>query len=154
METVSVGCRLPNGLRIEVGFTVSDKGEGGAPFAMYRKLPSYGSHLLRGTNQQLLVRDQTRKVVAMLPNQRDREPYINHNVPKDIWDRWYKLNDKSWFITSGNIFLVPKTDSSTVKAVTLDNAAKSKPIFEPIDPSQTMKLENHEISRVPKETEE
>lgn len=153
METVSVGCRLPNGLRLEVGFSVSQKGEGGAPFAMVRKLDSYQTYLLRGTNQHLIVRDPTRKAIAVLPNQRGREPFINHGVPKDLWDAWVKANsDKngkpiSWFLTSGQIFLVPKTDPSTIKAASVDAAGRSKPIFEPLDPAEKMQLENNAITK-------
>lgn len=154
METVAIGCRLPNGLKLEVGFSVSQKGNGGAPFAMVIKGESYASFTLRGTNQHLIVRDQTRKPVAVLPNQRGREPYINPNVPKDLWERWKKENAKSWHLTSGQIFEVPKNDASTVKAATVDASAKSKPIFEALDPAATVKLENTEISRVPKEDEE
>lgn len=147
METVTIGCRLPNGLKLEVGFAVNDKGNGGAPFAMVRKLDSYGTYTLRGTNQHLIVRDQTRKAVAVLPNQRGREPFINPNVPKDIWERWAKDNAKSWHLTSGQVFLVPKNDASTVKAVALDAAAKSTPLFDPLDQSEKMQLENTAITK-------
>lgn len=147
METVSIGCRLPNGLRLEVGFSVSQKGNGGAPFAMFVKSESYATHLLKGTNQHLIVRDQTRKPVAVLPNQRGREPYINHGVPKDLWERWKKDNSKSWHLTSGQIFEVPKNDKSEIKAAALDASAKSKAIFEPLDPTETVKLENTAITK-------
>lgn len=152
-EVVSIGCRLSNGLKLEVGFSVSEKGGGGAPFAMVRKLDNYACFTLCGTNQHLIVRDQTRKPVAVLPNQRNREPFINPNVPKELWERWVKENSKSWHLTSGQVFLVPKNDPNTVKAAALDAAAKSKPIFEALDPSDVMKLEDNTISRVPKEEE-
>jgi hypothetical protein len=146
-EMVSVGCRLPNGLRLEVGVTVSQKGNGGSPFAMVVRAEDYQTVLLRGTNQHLIVRDQTRKPVAVLPNQRDREPYINHNISKAFWDRWCKENAKSWHLATGQIFAVPKNSPSEVKAASIDAAAKSKPIFQALDPSATMKLEAVEITK-------
>jgi hypothetical protein len=147
-ETVSVGCRLPNGLKLEVGFSVSQKGNGGAPFAMVTKAENYASHILRGTNQSLIVRDpQTRKPVAVLPNQLNREPFINHGVPKEFWERWCKDNAKSWHLTSGQIFFVPKADESTAKAATMDAKAKSGAIFEPLDPSKKMQLENNVLTK-------
>lgn len=149
-EMVSVGCRLPNGLRLEVGFSVSEKGDGGAPFAMVRKLDNYRQWLLRGTNQHLIVRDQTRKPVAMLPNQANREPYVNQ-VPKSLWDEWVRKNSKSWHLLSGNIFVIPKTSPSEVKATVLDAAAKSKPIFEPMDPSKKMVIEDVTIAKLEEE---
>jgi hypothetical protein len=143
-ETVSIGCRLPNGLKLEVGFSVSQKGNGGAPFAMVTKAENYDCYTLRGTNQHLIVRDQMRKPIAVLPNAREREAYINLNVPKDLWDRWVKENPKSWHLTSGNIFLVPKNE---VKAASLDAAAKSEPIFQALDQKAVMKLENTAITQ-------
>lgn len=150
-EVVSVGCRLPNGLKLEVGFKVNERGDRGAPFAMVRKLDSYASFTLRGTNQSLIVRDQTRKPVTVLPNPKTREAYINPNVPKELWERWAKDNAKSWHLTSGQIFLVPKNDASTVKAVSLDAAAKSAPLFQPLDPAEKMKLENNVLTQLEKE---
>lgn len=152
VEMVSVGCRLPNGLKLEVGFKVNERGERGAPFAMVRKLDNYDSFVLRGTNQRLIVRDASRKPVAVLPNTRNREAFINQ-VPKDLWDRWAKDNAKSWHLTSGQIFVVPKNDASTVKAAGIDAGAKSKPIFEAIDPAEKMKLENNVLTQLEKEEE-
>lgn len=146
MEMVSIGCRLPNGLRLEVGYSVNDSGRGGSPFALYRKHEDYQSFTLKGANQHSIVRDPQGKPLAMLPNQANREPVINM-VPKDIWDRWFKEHSKSWHVTSGQVFLIPKTDAGTVKAVVLDAKGKSAAIFEPIDPTKTMKMEDHSITR-------
>lgn len=154
-EMVSIGCRLPNGIQLEVGFSVSQKGEGGAPFAMVTKQENYRQQLIKGTNQHLIVRDQTRKAVAVLPNQMNREPYITQ-VPKSFWDEWVRKNPKSWHLTSGNIFVVPKASlnevKATVQATALDAAAKSAPIFEPMDPSKKMKIED--VTIVKREDEE
>jgi hypothetical protein len=152
-EVVAIGCRLPNGLKLEVGFKVNERGDRGAPFAMVRKLDSYDSFVLRGTNQRLIVRDASRKPVAVLPNARNREAVINPNVPKDLWERWKKDNAKSWHLTSGQIFEVPKNDATTVKAVSLDAGAKSKAIFEPVDPAAKMKLENNVLTQLEKDEE-
>lgn len=148
-EVVSVGCRLPNGLRLEVGVKAGGHGKegGGAPFAMVIKGEDYATHLLKGTNQHLIVRDPTRKPVAVLPNALNREPYINTDVPKALWERWCRENAKSWHLTTGQIFLIPKNDASTVKAVALDAAAKSPNIFEPLDPSKKMKVGNDLIMK-------
>lgn len=152
VEMVSVGCRLPNGLKLEVGFKVNERGDRGAPFAMVRKLDNYDSCVLRGTNQRLIVRGPDRKAVAVLPNARNREAYINQ-VPKDLWERWKKENAKSWHLSSGQVYEVPKNDASTVKAASLDAGAKSKNIFEPIDPAEKMKLENNVLTQLEKEEE-
>lgn len=148
METVSVGCRLPNGYVLEVGFSVNQPARGGgAPFAMYTKHEDYATFTLRGTNQHLIIRDASRKPIGTLPNQANREPYINENVPKALWDRWVKENPKNWALKSGQIFLIPSKDAATAKAAGLDAKAKSKNILEPVDPTATMKIENHAITR-------
>jgi hypothetical protein len=146
-ETVSIGCRLPNGYRLEVGFSVNDPGKGGAPFALYRKHEDYQVFVLKGLNQRSLLRDAQGKPFATAPAQIGREPFINQGVPKDFWDRWVKENPRSWALKTGQIFLVPKTDTSTTKAVVLDAKAKSPEVFAPLDPGVTMKIEANEISK-------
>lgn len=150
-EMVSVGCRLPNGYRLEVGFSVSQKGDGGAPFAMYTKHDDYQVHVLRGLNQHSIIRDESGKPFAVKPSQMNREPVVNQ-VPKAFWDRWVKEHsDKNgkptaWVLTSGNVFALPK-DTSSAKAAIMDAKAKSPNLFEPINPSDVMKIEDHTITR-------
>ena len=146
-ETVSIGCRLPNGYRLEVGFSVNDPGKGGAPFALYRKHDDYAAFTLKGTNQRSILRGPDGKPIGTAPSAIGREPLINHNVPKDLWDRWVAANPKAWALKTGQIFLVPKTDSSTVKAVTLDAKAKSPAILEPLNPKDKMKIDAFEIQQ-------
>ena len=145
-EMVQVGCRLPNGYVLEVGFTVNDKGTGGAPFAMYRKGKDYKAITLRGLNQRTIIRGPDNKPLALAPAQIDREPYIN-TIPKDFWERWKKENAEQWALTSGQIFEIPRGDGTQLKAVTLDAKSKSANIFEPISQTAVTKIENHEILR-------
>lgn len=145
-EMVQVGCRVPNGFVLEVGFTVSDKGEGGAPFAMYRKSPGYKAITLKGLNQRSIIRGPDNKPIALSPAQIGREPFIN-TIPKDFWERWKKENADQWVLTAGQVFEIPKgNDMTSVKAVSLDAKAKSPNIFEPISRESAMKLEDFTIS--------
>lgn len=144
-EMVTIGCRLPNGLRLEVGYTASTRRGNGAPFARYSKNKDYRELLLKGANQHLVIRDpSTRKIVSTLPARRTSEPYLN-TVPKDFWDRWVKDHPDSWFITSGQLFVVPKPDD--LEAVTMDAAAKSDPIFRPMDPTEVVDLDGAKIEK-------
>lgn len=145
-EMVQVGCRLPNGYVLEVGFTVNDEGKGGAPFAMYRKGKDYKAVTLRGLNQRSIIRGPDNKPIALSPAQINREPYIN-TIPKDFWERWKKDNAEQWVLTSGQIFEIPKGDGTQLKAATLDAKSKGPNIFEPISQTETMKIENNEILR-------
>ena len=144
-EMIQIGCRLPNGIVLEVGFTVNDEGKGGAPFAMYRKGRDYKAVTLKGLNQRSLIRDpQTNKPFAVSPAQIDREPFIN-TIPKAFWDRWIKDNAEQWVVTSGQIFVIPRGDGTQAKAASLDAKSKGPNIFEPIDQGAKMKIENNEI---------
>ena len=149
-EFVQVGCRLPNGYVIEVGFTVNNEGKGGAPFAMYRKGKDYKSFTLKGCNQRSIIRDAQGKPMAMAPAQVGREHVVN-NVPKDIWDRWIKDNSEQWVVTAGQIFVIPKGDPSTGKAVALEAKAKSPELFAPIAQDSVMKLEDNTIRKLEKD---
>jgi hypothetical protein len=148
MEMVNVGCRLPNGVTLEIGYTASVKGQGrGAPFARYSKNPDYQSFTIKGANQHLLVRDpSTRKIVTTLPARRTSQPFINQ-VPKEFWDRWNKEHPASWYLASGQLYVIPKTDAETVEAVTIDAQAKSDPIFRPLDPMQVVDLDGAKIEK-------
>ena len=143
---VQVGCRLPNGYVLEVGFTVNDEGKGGAPFAMYRKGRDYKAITLKGLNQRSLIRGPDNKPIAVAPAAIGREPFIN-TIPKDFWERWKKENAEQWVMTAGQIFEIPKGDGSQAKAAALEATAKGANVFEPIDQGKVMKLENNEIMR-------
>lgn len=145
-EMVQVGCRLPNGYVLEVGFTVNNEGKGGAPFAMFRKGRDYRAVTLKGLNQRSIIRDVENKPIAISPAQIGREPMINA-IPKDFWDRWLKDNAEQWVVTSGQIFAIPKGDSTTAKAAVLDAKSKSPNVFEPLDQDAVMKIEDHGISK-------
>lgn len=146
-ETVTIGCRLPNGIRLEIGYTASQKPSGGAPFARYTKGKNYQEVLIKGANQHLVIRDpSTRKIVSTLPARRTSEPFLN-TVSKDFWDQWTKEHPDNWYMASGNLFVVPKVDAETIEAATMDASAKSDPIFRPMDPTQIVDLDGAKIEK-------
>jgi hypothetical protein len=141
METVRIGCRLPNGITLEVGYQTSVKGSGGAPFVQYRKLADYKAITLKGTNQHLIVRDAAGKPLMTHASQRGREPFINENVPADFWQRWVAEHKDSPLLTGGQLFVVPKP--ADAKAVGADAKATSPALFEPMDPTQSFRVEGN-----------
>lgn len=148
MELVTVGCRLPSGMTLEIGYTANVRGGNGRqPFARYSKNRDYQSFTLKGTNQHLLVRDpQTRKVLTLLPGRQNAEPFINQ-VPKDIWDRWCKEHAGSWLLVQKQLFVVPKNDGAEIEAVSLDAQATSKPIFQPLDPASVIDFDGAKVEK-------
>lgn len=146
-ELVTVGCRLPSGITIEVGYTASVRGGGGRqPFARYVKGRDYQSFTLKGSNQHLIVRDQTRKVVALLPSRQNAEPFINQ-VPKDLWDRWCKEHAGSWLLQQKQLYVVAKNDGTEIAAASMDAQAASKPIFQPMDPNAVIDLDGTKVEK-------
>lgn len=147
-EMVTVGCRLPSGITLEVGYTASIRGGNGRqPFARYSKNSDYQSVTLRGSNMHLLVRDpQTRKIVTTLPSRQNAEPFINQ-VSKDFWDRWTKEHAGSWLLVQKQLFVIAKNDATEIEATKIDAQATSKPIFQPIDPNAVLDLDNVKIEK-------
>ena len=146
-EMVTVGCRLPSGITLEVGYTASVRGGNGRqPYARYVKGPKYQSVTLKGSNQHLIVRDQSRKVVALLPGRQNAEPFINQ-VPKDFWDQWCKEHSTSWLLTQKQLYVVAKNDGTEIAAATMDAQAASKAIFQPMDPNEVIDLDGAKVEK-------
>lgn len=145
-DTVTIGCRLPNGIELEVGYETTVVGSGGAPYTRYRKLSDYKAVRLKGTGQHLILRDPLGKPVGQtLPGKRDAEPFYNHGVPVDFWQRWVSEHKDSPLLLKGQLFVVPKPGDTA--AVTKDAKAISPNIFQPLDPTQPFKTETHAIEK-------
>jgi hypothetical protein len=143
-DFVSIGCRLPNGLKMEVGYQTSHHGAGGAPFSQVRKGADYQTYTLKGRNQHMFVRGPDRKILTTLASQIGLDPVITQ-VPADFWQRWSREKKDSWLLKSGHVFLVPKP--SDLKAVSTDAKAISPNILEPLNPKEVMKIGDMEIKR-------
>lgn len=133
METVTIGCRLPQGLVLEVGYTTTIKvGNGTVP--QLNRGENYARFELLGTNAQF------RKTRIRMPASMSPEPYINRNVPKVVWDEWERTHRGSWLLKSGNLFVVAHADeAASVDAQVIDSVAKPL-ILSPLDPSKKVKV--------------
>ena len=129
-ETVMVGCRLPHGLFLEVGYTTVREVDR-KRITSYVKTERYQRFELKGTNEHTRG---ARAQGIQVPSTGNPEPFINANVPKDLWDEWMKKNAKSWFITSGNIFVVASKDAASAKAMSIDSMSTQAPLA-PMNPT-------------------
>lgn len=129
-DTVMIGCRLPHGLKLEVGYTVTQKAPDGKRFTSYQKGDNYRMFELKGTNEHTA---QARAARIVVPAMASPEPFINKHVPKDIWEQWCKDHPKHWFITSGNIFLVEGSEMASAEAMALDLKKTQAPLA-PLNP--------------------
>ena len=126
MEHVIIGCKLPTGYLLEVGYeVVTSSGAGERP--QYRRLPSYKSYLLRGSNAHNTTGLQ-------LPAMQSRT-FINTDVPKDLWDQWKKEHPNNYLLKSGILF--ESKDEPSAKAQAID-VAKVNNGFEPLDQKEVV----------------
>jgi hypothetical protein len=89
-ETVRIGCRLPSGIKLEVGMvvTIPDANHPGYVIVKNQRTPQYRSVVIKGTHEHTAgVRRQGIQMPAML----NAEPYFTE-VPKALWDEWVKTD--------------------------------------------------------------
>lgn len=137
-EVVTVGCRLPSGLMLEVGLqrTVNG-GPHNRPVAAVRRLSNYRSFTLRGTNAHTApMRAQGIQVPSVLSPQ----PFINSNVPKDLWEQWKKENSASPLLRRNEIYEVKNGGDANSQAAAIDALATSPTPLTPIDRGKKMKF--------------
>lgn len=132
-EVVSIGCRLPNGIVLEVGLQTTVKGgPHGRPVEQIRRLQSYKRIRLGGTHDHTRA---MRKAGIQTPAMLAAEPFITRGIPKALWEEWKRSHPDSWFLASNNIFEVK--DEKDIRAQILDSMATPTPLG-PIDPTKPM----------------
>jgi hypothetical protein len=117
MSTVTIGCKLPNGLVIESGYTFAS----GACI----KLPNYKRVMLNGANST--------KPASVLVAPKEFTPGITENVDEAFFDKWVADHAESNIVKNGLIFKMKNRNEATARAK--DESAKTIG-FEPIDTSK------------------
>lgn len=137
-EVVTVGCRLPNGLKLEVGLQRTvNSGPQNRPVVAVKQLENYRSFTLLGTNaHSASMRSQGIQVPSVL----DPQPFINPNVPKDLWDQWVKENHSSPLLKRREIYDVKNGGTANSQAASIDALATSPTPLTPLDRSKKMKF--------------
>lgn len=143
-ETVIIGCRLPHGLKLEVGYKTTRKGADGKVFANYMRSEDYATYVLKGTNEHTIAQ---RASGIQVPSSGNPEPFINRNVPKDLWERWVKEHPGNWYQKSMNIFVVTDGTVASEKAMVIDSMSTLAPLA-PLnrdgDPRAPKKTDKHD----------
>lgn len=137
-ETVTIGCRLPAGISLEVGLqTTVDGGPFNRPIAQIKQLKNYKKVTLRGTHEHTR---ETRNMGIQVPSMLNPKPYINRNISKDFWEEWKKDHPDSYLLKQGLIFEIKNgVDAANSKAAAIDAMAQPA-ILQPWDPSKKMKI--------------
>jgi hypothetical protein len=129
-KLVTIGCKMPHGLTLEVGLEQLPQGIWGAPIQgkKYRKAT------LNGTHAEFMKRNPTIQPVATL----NPEPGLTQ-IPEDFWEEWCKGQGKTHPARlTGVIFVVP--DVKEEADAVLYDAQSLKSGFEPLDPDKLPEL--------------
>lgn len=117
---ISVGCKLPQGLIIEVGYKAVPGGiERGAD---YQKVT------LAGANQHSIITGSLRT-----PSPGDLRPGITNNVDEALFDRWVADHQDSNIVRNGLVFKAKNAGEATAKA---NDVAKKRTGMEAVDPTK------------------
>lgn len=138
-ETVTIGCRIPNGYILEVGLqTVAQLKDDTTP--MVRKLPNYKRIRIGGTHDHTLsMRLQGIQVPSML----NAAPFLTRGVPKDLWEQWKKEHPGSWAVESGNLFEVRGNERDAIK----EAKDVSPAVLQPLDPTATVSVGSGKVEK-------
>jgi hypothetical protein len=136
MDLITIGCKLPHGIWLEVGIEHVE-GVWGASI----RGPKYARVLLNGTHAEFQKKAPTIQPVATL----NPEPGLTQ-IPKQVWDDWIAPPTKSSRGGMGYahparknnlIFVVP--DEKAEATAVLQAVESLRTGFEPIDPNNLPK---------------
>lgn len=100
-ETVIIGCRLPNGLVLEIGYESVTTQDNGKINTQVKRLENYKRIVLKGWNAHT---EELRKQEIQVPAAMNTRPYLNRGVSKAAWMQWVKDHAGSWLIKNGILF--------------------------------------------------
>lgn len=124
MSTHKVLCKLPHGVKIEMGLELDHEA------GTFRRLPNYRALTLKGTNSNLVALSSKIGAVA----ERNIAPGVTDVTDDELSfvEAWLAKNAKLSFVKAGTITIQKSAD---VKAASAD-LRKMDLGFEPLDPSQ------------------
>jgi hypothetical protein len=139
--TVTIGCKLPAGLVLEVGYQkMVPEGKDGKMVPINERGDDYARFIIRGWNHHSYeMRKQLieTKSSAGVPHGMNTRPYLNRGVPKALWERWKSEHKNSWLLKNEILFEVASGDEASA-ALRVAESAKTPKIFEPIDSTKTI----------------
>lgn len=138
---VIIGCRLPNGITLEVGYSTTIPGPNNRPGGtLYQVHDDYARIHIRGTREHTR---ELRRRGMQVPSVANPEPVFTR-VSKDYWERWRKEHRRSWFITSGNLFESAEPEDER-KAAAMDAQSRGPAILQPMDPSKALNVDENKV---------
>lgn len=118
MDAITIGCRLPHGMVLEVGLN-PPLTKDGRMVRRHSRRDDYATFLIKGVNEKTReARKRNIPIVAMAAE----EPEFTQ-VPLPIWIRWKKEYLQTWKALSSNGSLFEVEDKGDAKAIVLDAMA-------------------------------
>lgn len=126
--TVTVGCKLPNGLELRVmeAFELSESVPGGIYKTVERHRQTGETVFIKGTAVQYGMPVMTQFGYA-----------LTTGVDSDFWEAWLKQNGLSPLVKNNQVYALPREDSAKAKAKELEATRTG---LEPIDPNEKKKV--------------
>ena len=138
-DTVTIGCKSPSGLVLEVGLQTTKEVDGKRVTAVER-MPDYERFIIRGWNHHSIqMRQQLleSKSETGVPHGMNTRPYLNRNVPKALWERWKADHKTSWLLKNQILFEVASGDEASA-ALRVAESDRTPTIFQPVDRNKTI----------------
>ncbi len=126
-EIVIIGCKLPNGLILEVGLQTQEKDANGKTIACYRKTEAYESCTLEGWNAH--TKEQRKAGLVVPAGLNMSRPFLNR-IPKTFWERWKKEHPRSWLLKNEILFEAADEASAAMRVA---EGAKTPDVLAPLD---------------------
>jgi hypothetical protein len=152
-DTVTIGCKLPAGLVLEIGYQTVEKIDG-RTVAAYKRLENYDRQVIRGWNHHSFpMRQQLLKAGSGMgvPHGMNTSPYLNRDIPKAFWEEWKRTHASSWLLKNELLFEVATNDPAGA-ALRVAEGDKTPKVFEPLDRNKTIVPGIKELERDDKDT--
>jgi hypothetical protein len=124
-EVITIGCKLPSGITLEVGLQTTQKIDGKLMTSVVRQ-DNYQRIVLKGWHHHNTTGLQ-------LPAGTNMSPFLNRNVDKAAWDEWKKTHANSWLLKNEILFEAKDEASAQLRVLEGD---KTPSLFAPIIPKK------------------
>lgn len=137
VQTVTIGCKLPHGMILEVGYQVVAADKNGREYASVKRLPNYKRIRLNGWSDMDGSREAARAGIMLPPARLQPTAGITKDVPRDFWQEWKKNHAEMFRKLEEKGVLFEAKDDAEARAKAIDsNAPSVKCGLEPLDPKK------------------
>lgn len=119
-EKLIIGCALPSGILLEVGYTIDPKT--GAQI----RSKAYAQCMLKGWNAHT---ESATRAGIQVPAGSNTAPYLNRGVSRSLWEQWKKEHLGCWLLEKEHLFEAKDEASAQVRAI---DAEKNPGPFMPL----------------------